>query len=102
MKDLDEASYILGIRIYRDRSRRLHGLLQFTYIEKILKGFSINISKKGFIPMLDGKHLSKFMCPETHESREIMIRIHNWIDHVFYDMYTFRYSFFLCPLDGSR
>ena len=30
---------------------------------------------KGFIPMLDGKHLSKFMCPKTQEGREIIIGI---------------------------
>ena len=42
------------------------GLSQSTYIEKILKGFSINLSKKGFIPMVDGKQLSKLMY---HESR---------------------------------
>ena len=76
MKDLGEASYILGIRIYRDRSRGLLGLSQSTYIEKILKGFSINLSKKGFIPMLEGKHLSKFMCHKTQEGREIMIGFH--------------------------
>ena len=34
MKDLDEAAYILGIKIYRDRSRRLIGLLQSTYLDK--------------------------------------------------------------------
>jgi len=28
MKDLGEAAYVLGIRIYRDRSRRLIGLSQ--------------------------------------------------------------------------
>ena len=95
-------SYILGIRIYRDKSRGLFGLSQSTYIEKILKEFSINLSRKGFIPLVDGKQLSKFICLKTHESREIMIKIHNWIDHVFYDMYTFRFSFFLCPLDGYR
>ena len=76
MKDLGEASYILGIRIYRDRSRGLLGLSKSIYIEKILKGFSINLSKKGFIPMVDGKHLSKFMCPKTQEDREIMIGFH--------------------------
>ncbi|GKF84853.1 retrotransposon protein, putative, ty1-copia subclass, partial [Tanacetum coccineum] len=34
MKDLGEAAYILGIKIYRDRSRRLIGLCQSAYIEK--------------------------------------------------------------------
>ena len=63
MKELGETSYILGIRIYRYRSRGLLGLSQSTYIEKTLKGFSINLSRKGFIPIVDGKHLSKFMCP---------------------------------------
>ena len=37
MKDLREAAYILGIKIYRDRSRRLIGLSQDTYIDKVLK-----------------------------------------------------------------
>ena len=31
MKDFGEARYILGIKIYRDRSRRLLGLSQNTY-----------------------------------------------------------------------
>ena len=48
------------------------GLSQSTYIEKILKGFNINLSKKGFIAMVDGKHHSKFMCPKTQEGRENM------------------------------
>ena len=37
MKDLGEAAYILGIKIYRDRSKRLIGLSQDTYIDKVLK-----------------------------------------------------------------
>ena len=41
MKDLGEAAYILGIKIYRDRSRRLIGLSQDTYIDKILKWFNM-------------------------------------------------------------
>ena len=65
-----------GNKDLRDRSRGLFGLSQSTYIEKILKGFSINLSRKCFIPIVDGKHLSKFMCPKTLESREIMIGIH--------------------------
>ena len=51
MKDLGEAAYILGIKIYRDRSRRLIGLSQSTYLDKILKKFRMDESKKGFLPM---------------------------------------------------
>ena len=75
MKDLGEATYILGIRIYRDRSRRLLGLSQSTYIDKMLKRFSMDISKRGFIPIVHGKHLSKSMCPKTQEKREHMSKI---------------------------
>ena len=37
MKDLGEAEIILGIRIYRDRGRRLLGLSQCKYIDKVIK-----------------------------------------------------------------
>ena len=37
MKDLGEASYILGIKIYRDRSRRLINFSMSTYLGKFLK-----------------------------------------------------------------
>ncbi|KAL0373260.1 UNVERIFIED_CONTAM: Retrovirus-related Pol polyprotein from transposon TNT 1-94 [Sesamum radiatum] len=36
MKDMGEASYILGIKIYRNRSKRMLGLTQSSYIEKVL------------------------------------------------------------------
>ncbi|GJU28940.1 retrotransposon protein, putative, ty1-copia subclass [Tanacetum coccineum] len=51
MKDLREAAYILGIKIYKDRSKRLIGLCQSAYIEKILKRFYMENSKRGSIPM---------------------------------------------------
>ena len=41
MEDLGEAAYILGIKIYRDRSKRLIGLSQSTYIDKVLNRFSM-------------------------------------------------------------
>ncbi|KAL0438907.1 UNVERIFIED_CONTAM: Retrovirus-related Pol polyprotein from transposon RE1 [Sesamum latifolium] len=41
MKDMGEASYILDIKIYKDRSRRMLGLTQSSYIEKIWKRFKI-------------------------------------------------------------
>ena len=75
MKDLGEATYILGIRIYRDRSRGLLGLSQSTYIDKVLKRFIMDLSKRGNSPMMHGKNLSKFMCPKTQEERDNMSQI---------------------------
>ena len=54
MKDLGEADYILGIKIYRDRSIRLIGLSQSTYLDKVLKKFKMDQSKKGFLHVLQG------------------------------------------------
>ena len=48
MKDLGEAAYILGVKIYRDRSRRLIGLSQSTHLDKILKEFKMDQAKKEF------------------------------------------------------
>jgi len=72
MKDLGEASYILGIKIYRDRSKRLIGLSQSTYIDKVLKKFRMDESKKGFIPMQHGLELSSAQCPSSSEELEEM------------------------------
>jgi len=41
IKDMGEATYILGIKTYRDKSKRLLGLSQSTYIDKMLKRFSM-------------------------------------------------------------
>ena len=75
MKDLGEASYILGIKIYRDRSKRMLGLSQSRYIDLVLKRFSMEESKRGYLPMSQGIHLSKRMSPKTPEERNIMSSI---------------------------
>ncbi|GJY38745.1 retrotransposon protein, putative, ty1-copia subclass [Tanacetum coccineum] len=65
MKDLGEAAYILRIKIYRDRSHRLIGLCQSAYIEKILKRFHMENSKRGSIPMQEKLKLSKSQGAST-------------------------------------
>ncbi|KAJ9567138.1 hypothetical protein OSB04_003104 [Centaurea solstitialis] len=72
MKDLGEAAYILGIKIYRNRSKRLIGLSQSTYIDKIMKKFRMDESKKGFIPMQHGIVLSKTQCPLSSQDQDKM------------------------------
>jgi hypothetical protein len=59
MKDLGEATYILGIKIYRDLSKRLIGLSQDTYIDKVLKRFNMEQFKKRFLPMSHGMRFSE-------------------------------------------
>ncbi|GJR47001.1 retrotransposon protein, putative, ty1-copia subclass [Tanacetum coccineum] len=65
MKDLGEAAYILGIKIYRDRLKRLIGLSQNAYIDKILKQLKMDASKRGNIPMQPNVDLSKTQGPFT-------------------------------------
>ena len=75
MKDLGEAAYVLGIKIYRDRSRRLLALSQSTYIDKVLKRFKMEGSKKGSLPIVKGITLSATHCPATAKDKEQMERI---------------------------
>jgi transposase InsO family protein len=72
MKDMGEAQYILGIKIYRDRSRRLIGLSQCVYIDKILERFRMENSKKGNVPMSVSVQLSKSQCAVTRKDIEYM------------------------------
>ncbi|GJT86333.1 retrotransposon protein, putative, ty1-copia subclass [Tanacetum coccineum] len=65
MKDLGEAAYILGIKIYRDRSKRLIGLCQSACIKKILKRFYMENSKCRTIPMQEKLKLSKSQGAST-------------------------------------
>ncbi|GJT49538.1 retrotransposon protein, putative, ty1-copia subclass [Tanacetum coccineum] len=75
MKDLGEAAYILGIKIYRDRSKRLIGLSQSAYIDKILKKFNMHNSKKGYLPMEVKHELSNEMCASTPEEVAYMKKV---------------------------
>ncbi|GJY80041.1 retrotransposon protein, putative, ty1-copia subclass [Tanacetum coccineum] len=75
MKDLGEAAYVLGIKIYRDISRRLIGLCQSAYIEKILKRFNMENFKRGSIPMQDKPKLSKSQGASTPAEVKLMQRV---------------------------
>ena len=96
MKDLGEASYIFGIKIYRDRSRKLLGLFQSIYIDTLLKQFNIDNSQKGYLLIGHGITLSKKDCSITPKKRECMntICFDSGIYHVCYDMYEARCGLF--------
>ncbi|GJY98511.1 retrotransposon protein, putative, ty1-copia subclass [Tanacetum coccineum] len=65
MKDLGEAAYILGIKIYRDRSKRLISLCQSAYIKKILKIYYMENSKRRMISMQENLKFSKSQGAST-------------------------------------
>ncbi|KAL5810596.1 hypothetical protein ACOSQ4_027164 [Xanthoceras sorbifolium] len=75
MKDLGEASYVVGIQLIRDRKNKLIALSQASYIDKILVRFSMQKSKKGNLPYRHGVHLSKEQCPKTPQDIEDMRRV---------------------------
>jgi hypothetical protein len=72
MKDMDEAAYVLGIKIYRDRSRRLLALSQSTYLGKVLKRFRMEKSKKGTLPVMKGVSLGVTQCLATEFEKSVM------------------------------
>ncbi|GJU36302.1 retrotransposon protein, putative, ty1-copia subclass [Tanacetum coccineum] len=67
MKDLGEAAFILGIKIYRDRLKRLIRLSQSAYMDKILKRFKMDTSKRGYIHMQEKLDLNKTQGASTPE-----------------------------------
>lgn len=46
VKKLDETAYILGLRIFKDRSQGFLGISQSTYIDIMLRYFNMHDSKK--------------------------------------------------------
>ena len=75
MKDLGEASYILGIQIIRDRKNKLLALSKASYIDNGLARFSMQDSKKGLLLTRHGIILSKEQCPKTPQEEDDMRRI---------------------------
>lgn len=72
MKYLGEASYVLGIRILRDRKNKLLALSQASYVDKVLERFSMTNSKSGLLPSRHGVRLSKAQSPQTMQEEEEM------------------------------
>ena len=60
MKDLGEASFVLGIEIHRDRENWFLGLSQKTYLEKVLKKYSIQNYKPLPAPIVKGDRYREF------------------------------------------
>ena len=70
MKDLDDTSYILGIKIYKDRAKKILSLSQWRYIDLVLKRFNMEGNKRGYLLWVMAYN-SLRRCLLRHLKREI-------------------------------
>ena len=72
MKDLGEASYVLGIQILRDRPSCILRLSQQTSVEHILKSFNIQSCSSSKTPIVKSDRFFKGQCPQNDIERNQM------------------------------
>jgi hypothetical protein len=75
MKDMGEASYVIGIKIHRDRFQGILGLSQETYINKVLERFQMNDCSPSIAPIVKGDRFNLNQCPKNELEREQMKNI---------------------------
>jgi hypothetical protein len=72
MKDMGEATYVIGIEIFRDRSRGLLGLSQKQYIERVLERFGMENCSTSVTPLQKGDKFSLMQCSQNEWERKQM------------------------------
>jgi hypothetical protein len=65
MKDLGEASYVIGIEIHRDKQQKVLRLSQKAYVEKVLERFRMSDCKSSVVPIAKGERFIKDQCPKN-------------------------------------
>ena len=72
MKDLGSAKKILGMKITRDRSKKLLWLSQESYVEKLLERFNVHKAKPISTPLAGHFKLSTKQSPTSKKEKEEM------------------------------
>jgi hypothetical protein len=75
MKDLGEVSFVLWIKIQRDRSRDILSLSQEIYIDKVLTRFGMEGCKPGDTPISEGEKFSLKQCLKNKVEKQEMQKI---------------------------
>lgn len=75
MKDMGDASYIIDIKIHRDKHQGILGLSQETYINKILGRFRMKDCSPSVAPIVKGDRFNLNQCPKDDFEREQMKNI---------------------------
>lgn len=75
MKDLGAVKKILGMKIIRDRPKRMLWMSQEDYIKKVLERFNMHNAKPVHVPLPGHLKLSKTQCPCNEEEKEEMSKV---------------------------
>nr|GEY46727.1 putative zinc finger, CCHC-type [Tanacetum cinerariifolium] len=75
IKDLGEASYVIGIELHRDQANGRLGLSQKAYIERILNRFNMQHCSPTIALIINGDVFGSHQCPKTEVEYEEMRRI---------------------------
>ncbi|KAL0317374.1 UNVERIFIED_CONTAM: Retrovirus-related Pol polyprotein from transposon TNT 1-94 [Sesamum angustifolium] len=74
MKDMGDTEYILGVKIHRDRSKKLLSLSQETYIKRIIERFYIHSANPVNTPMEKVVFLTESYAPRQKKKRNAWLR----------------------------
>jgi hypothetical protein len=75
MKDMGKTNFVLGVKINRDRSKKILSLSYETYIKKILEYFHMHNSKPIDTPMQKGCTLTLNLCLKNDEEKNQMSKV---------------------------
>ena len=75
IKDMSDASSVIGIKIHKDRFRGILRLSQETYINKVLERFQTKYCSPSVAPIMKGERFNLNQCPKNYLEREQMKNI---------------------------
>ena len=75
LKDMSDASYVIGIKIFRDITKSILGISQETYINKVLERFQMKDCSPNVAPIEKGDMFNLNQCLWNDFEREQMKNI---------------------------
>ena len=77
IKDMGESSYVIGIKIDRDRSQEILRLSQESYINKIFERFCMKDYSPEVASIIKGDKFNLYQCPSNYLVKEFCFRASN-------------------------
>ena len=76
MKDTGVASYVIGIKIFKDKHNGILGMSQETYINRVLERFRMKDCSPSVAPIVKGDKYNLNQCPKNDFENKQMKNIH--------------------------